>query len=556
MGLTDLQSSTGSKQQPHNARKESHDQPRRDSLSMVAQLSEGDTSDNDDVGKLASRDSKKNRPQTGSGRVQQSILQEKWQFMFERLVSFKERHGHCLVPNRYRDHHALGAWVSTQRRQYKILVSGSSASTPMTPERAAQLEAIGFVWATTDPRHIPWQNRFEELCRFREQHGHCLVPIGYKKNIQLSNWVSTQRQEYKLLIDGRPSRLTDERIKKLSDIGFIWEARRGGPPGPRVKDDDAQPCDNAKPPAAEGKPKAAKATACIQRKRKAREASDYMEQARKLMMAPVPTVTEDWHRPGQMEQARKLMASVLTDDSIGGVPMNGKPRLSPHQPTTLALPLAPGLNVAAAALSNSSTTSTLGSSSHSQAQPFPLPQSGLWQHSTQRLTGVNGVATEADLAYLTDHDPFLSAVQDAVYFQQMRQQAQSVYAEKARVLAMAQALMAQHHAISAQQMATDLAERSILLSHFQAELLRGRTSARPFPAIGASFLGHEYTDSADASDNYFADSVMSSFVVDGVSHANMPVVGVDDFDEDDEDTLGVKPAAAKTSTTSSPTSPK
>lgn len=33
--------------------------------------------------------------------------------------------------------------------QYKILVSGSSSSTPMTPERAAQLEDIGtFVLAT------------------------------------------------------------------------------------------------------------------------------------------------------------------------------------------------------------------------------------------------------------------------------------------------------------------------------------------------------------------------------------------------------------------------
>jgi hypothetical protein len=115
-GLTDFQSSAGSQQQPHYGLKSSHDQPRRDHPSKVANPSEGSTSDND-VGKLVSRDSKKSSLQTGSGRVQQSILQEKWQFMFERLVSFKERHGHCLVPNRYRDRHALGAWVSTQRRQ-------------------------------------------------------------------------------------------------------------------------------------------------------------------------------------------------------------------------------------------------------------------------------------------------------------------------------------------------------------------------------------------------------------------------------------------------------
>ena len=118
MGLTDLHSSAGSQQQqqPHNGRKSSHDQPRRDYQSQVAQLSEGDSSNND-VDKPVSCDSKQSSPQTGSGRIQQSILQEKWQFMFERLLSFKERHGHCLVPNRYRDRHVLGAWVSTQRRQ-------------------------------------------------------------------------------------------------------------------------------------------------------------------------------------------------------------------------------------------------------------------------------------------------------------------------------------------------------------------------------------------------------------------------------------------------------
>jgi Helicase associated domain len=44
-------------------------------------------------------------------------LEGKWQAMFARLLKFKAKHGHCLVPNRYIDDHALGAWVSTQRRQ-------------------------------------------------------------------------------------------------------------------------------------------------------------------------------------------------------------------------------------------------------------------------------------------------------------------------------------------------------------------------------------------------------------------------------------------------------
>ncbi len=46
-----------------------------------------------------------------------NALERKWQAMFARLLKFKANHGHCLVPNRYTDDHALGAWVSTQRRQ-------------------------------------------------------------------------------------------------------------------------------------------------------------------------------------------------------------------------------------------------------------------------------------------------------------------------------------------------------------------------------------------------------------------------------------------------------
>ena len=104
-----------------------------------------------------------------------SSLQEKWDEMFERLVEYKKIHGNCLVPNRYSDDPALGAWVSTQRRQYKVLRSGTSQSTPMTPERALRLASIGFVWTAKDPRHVAWEVRYRELVAYRNEHGMCDV---------------------------------------------------------------------------------------------------------------------------------------------------------------------------------------------------------------------------------------------------------------------------------------------------------------------------------------------------------------------------------------------
>jgi len=97
---------------------------------------------------------------------------ERWDQMFERLVEFKKLHGHCLVPNRYANDPSLGAWVSTQRRHYKILTSGrTDLTTPMNAERASRLANLGFAWSTSDPRHVPWETRFQELLAYKEEHG-------------------------------------------------------------------------------------------------------------------------------------------------------------------------------------------------------------------------------------------------------------------------------------------------------------------------------------------------------------------------------------------------
>ena len=43
----------------------------------------------------------------------------------------------------------------------------------------------------------------------------------------LGSWVAAQRREYKLLMEGKPSRLTKERIRRLEGIGFEWVEEQG-----------------------------------------------------------------------------------------------------------------------------------------------------------------------------------------------------------------------------------------------------------------------------------------------------------------------------------------
>ena len=69
-----------------------------------------------------------------------------------------------------------------------------------------------------------WTEKFEDLCDFRRIHGHCHVPHSYKENAPLAQWVKRQRYQYKQKLEGKRSTLSDERVKLLDNIGFIWNS--------------------------------------------------------------------------------------------------------------------------------------------------------------------------------------------------------------------------------------------------------------------------------------------------------------------------------------------
>jgi Helicase associated domain len=104
-----------------------------------------------------------------------SSLRCRWESMFEKLKAYKEKHGHCLVPNRYEKDRSLGSWVSTQRRYFKLMKSSTnirnSKKIHLNQLRIAKLRDIGFAWAASDPRHTPWETRFRELCEYKERYG-------------------------------------------------------------------------------------------------------------------------------------------------------------------------------------------------------------------------------------------------------------------------------------------------------------------------------------------------------------------------------------------------
>lgn len=70
-----------------------------------------------------------------------------------------------------------------------------------------------------------WDERFRMFLNFKKTFGHALIPKVYRQNKKLSSWVYRQRRHYSLIQAGKPSPLTEERIKKLEKAGFVWNTR-------------------------------------------------------------------------------------------------------------------------------------------------------------------------------------------------------------------------------------------------------------------------------------------------------------------------------------------
>merc|ERR1711957_180371 len=62
-----------------------------------------------------------------------------------------------------------------------------------------------------------WMENFQQLLKYKEEHGNCLVPHTYLPNPLLARWVKRQRRQYKLCLEKCPqSTMTTERIEILN----------------------------------------------------------------------------------------------------------------------------------------------------------------------------------------------------------------------------------------------------------------------------------------------------------------------------------------------------
>ena len=106
-------------------------------------------------------------------------------------------------------------------RMQKKLYDEGKETTYLNEERIQALAGIEFSWGKRKG-NILWEEKFQELLQYKEKFGHCQIPIKWNENKILGRWVSTQRKDYKNWKEGNRSLMTDERRRRLEDVGFSW----------------------------------------------------------------------------------------------------------------------------------------------------------------------------------------------------------------------------------------------------------------------------------------------------------------------------------------------
>jgi hypothetical protein len=122
-----------------------------------------------------------------------------------------------MVPQYYVGDPQLAGWVFTQRKNYR--------NDKLRPNRITLLNSIGFEWegnrGMKEENDKLWMKMIQKLVAYKQLHKNTMVPRNYGDDPQLSQWVATQRKNYK------NDRLRPNRLTLLNSIEFEWEGNRG-----------------------------------------------------------------------------------------------------------------------------------------------------------------------------------------------------------------------------------------------------------------------------------------------------------------------------------------
>jgi hypothetical protein len=153
------------------------------------------------------------RKQLEALRLDWHPVESHWQRRYGELRAFKQEFGCCSVPWGWQPNPGLGNWVRLQRRRRQ---RGTLAS-----DQRRLLDKLEFDWVGHPmPPRKSWEQRFRELCAFKQRFGHCQVPAVWAENTPLGAWVRHQRVLH------QRGELPAHQRRRLEELGFCWRVAR------------------------------------------------------------------------------------------------------------------------------------------------------------------------------------------------------------------------------------------------------------------------------------------------------------------------------------------
>ena len=136
-----------------------------------------------------------------------------WDERLCELLLYRQNEGHSEVPEYWSGNPNLAHWVQQQRQRFR--------KKNIAPEKVSLLERSGFKWRLNahGSERSSFDARLQQLVEFRNKHGHLRVPqAGTPEHPKLGRWV------WWLRISRRRGMLSEDRVKILDKMKFVWEA--------------------------------------------------------------------------------------------------------------------------------------------------------------------------------------------------------------------------------------------------------------------------------------------------------------------------------------------
>lgn len=134
---------------------------------------------------------------------------KEWDFWYALTLKYQDENDTPNAPTKYTtsDGYKLGKWQVRQKESY--------SKKNLSLDRVKRLKDIGFVWNKHDEQ---FEKGFQKTLDFKKQHGNPNAPLNYKTHdgYSLGPWQSAQSIKY------YKKKISQERIKRLEKIGFIW----------------------------------------------------------------------------------------------------------------------------------------------------------------------------------------------------------------------------------------------------------------------------------------------------------------------------------------------